>query len=129
VTIARTRPRFGMPAALLRHGIVVLLAIGAVWAQGVARATPVADNPVAWMVLSIALGVLAAIVARGLLGAVFLVVGLLVGVELLILHQTGDSAAAAAALRSDGWLYAALIAVALEAYLIALLILMRFRRA
>jgi hypothetical protein len=118
-----------MPAALLRHGVVVLLAIGAVWAQGIARATPVADNPVAWMALSIVLGVLAAIVARGLMGAVFLVVGLVVGVELLLAHQTGDAAEAAAALRRDGWLYAALIAVALEAYLIALLILMRFRRA
>ena len=118
-----------MTAALLRHGIVLLLAIGAVWAMGIARDTAISDSPFSWLVLSVVVGALAALIARGLMGAVFLVAGLILGFGLLVGHQTGVSAEAATALRQDGWLFAALIAVALEAYLIVFLILMRFRRA
>jgi len=107
---------------------VVLLAIGAVLAQGIALQNSVTDRPWSWVAVSVGLGALAAIVARGLMGAVFLVVGLLVGVEILVIRQSGSAADAAAALRQDGWLYAALVAAALAAYLVVLLILMRFRR-
>jgi hypothetical protein len=127
--VSVARPRYGFPAALLRHGVVVLLAIGAVLAQGIALQTSVTDRPWSWMALSVGLGALAAIVARGLMGAVFLVVGLLVGVEVLLVHQHGSAAEAVAALRQEGWLYAAVVAAALAAYFVVLLILMRFRRA
>jgi hypothetical protein len=127
--VSVARPRYGFPAALLRHGVVVLLAIGAVLAQGIALQTSVTDRPWSWMALSVGLGALAAIVARGLMGAVFLVIGLLVGVEVLLVHQHGSAAEAVAALRQEGWLYAAVVAAALAAYFVVLLIVMRFRRA
>jgi hypothetical protein len=123
------RPRYGFPAALLRHGLVVLLAIGAVWAQGIALQQSVTDRPWSWLAVSVGLGALAAIVARGLMGALFLVIGLLVGVELLLLHQYGSAAEAVAALRQNGWMYAAIVAAAIATYLVVLLILSRFRRA
>jgi hypothetical protein len=127
VTLA-ARPRFGMTAALLRHGIILVLAIGVLWAQGVVRETPVGDSPVAWLGISIALGVVAAIVARSLTGAVFLVGGMLVGVLLLIGHQEASAAGVGDVLAQDGWLYAAMIAAALEAYLIVLLVFVRIRQ-
>jgi hypothetical protein len=123
------RPRYGLPAALLRHGVVVLLAIGAVLAQGIALQTSVTDRPWSWVAVSVGLGALAAIVARGLMGAVFLVIGLLVGVEVLLVYKHGSAAEAVAALREEGWLYAAIVAVAIATYLVVLLILMRFRRS
>jgi len=116
-----------MPAALLRHGIVLVLAIGVLWVQGVVRETPVGDSPVAWLAISIALGVIAAIVARSLTGAVFLVGGMLVGVMLLLGYQESTTAGVGDVLAQDGWLYAAMIAAALEAYLIVLLVFIRLR--
>jgi hypothetical protein len=127
--LSLARPRFGLPAALLRHGVVVLLAIGAVLAQGMALQVSVSDRPWSWVAVSAGLGALAAIVARGLMGALFLVIGLLVGVEVLLIYQHDSAAEAIAVLRQDGWLYAALVAAALAAYFVVLLILMRFRRA
>lgn len=123
------RPRYGLPSALLRHGVVLLLAIGAVLAQGIALELSVSDRPWSWLAVSVGLGALAAIIARGPMGAPFLVVGLLIGIEILVIRQSGSAADAAAALRQDGWLYAAFVAAALAAYLIVLLILVRFRRA
>jgi hypothetical protein len=118
-----------MPAALLRHGIVLVLAIGVLWLQGVVRETPVGDSPVAWLAISIALGVIAAVVARSLTGAVFLVGGMFFGVLLLIGHQQSGAAGVGDVVAQDGWLYAAMIAAALEAYLIVLLVFTRLRRS
>lgn len=123
------RPRYGLPSALLRHGVVLLLAIGAVLAQGIALELSVSDRPWSWLAVSLGLGALAAIIARGPMGAPFLVVGLLIGIEILVIRQSGSAADAAVALRQDGWLYAAVVVAALAAYLIVLLILVRFRRA
>ena len=122
------RPRFGLPAALLKHGIVLVLGIGAIWVEATAL-PPVSQQPVAWLAISIVIGVVAAIIARGLIGSVFLVSGMILGVLGLLMSQYVATADAAARLGQDGWLYAALILAALEAYLIVLLILIRFRRA
>jgi hypothetical protein len=118
-----------MPAALLRHGIVLVLAIGVLWVQGVVRETTVGDSPVAWLAVSITLGVIAAFVARSLVGAVFLVGGMLLGVLLLIGHQESSTAGVGDLVAQDGWLYAAMIFAALEAYLIVLLVFTRLRRS
>ena len=123
------RPRFGLPSAVLRHGVVLLLAMGAVLGQGMALELSVSDRPWSWLAVSVGLGALAAVIARGPMGAVFLVAGLLVGIEVLVIRQSGSTGDAAAALRQDGWLYAAVVAAALAAYLVVLLIIVRIRRA
>ena len=99
------------------------------WAQGVIRETSVGDSPVAWLAISIALGVIAAVIARSLIGAIFLVGGMLAGVLLLIGHQQSSTAGVGDVLAQNGWLYAAIIAAALEAYLIVLLVFTRLRRS
>jgi hypothetical protein len=118
-----------MTAALLRHGLVLVLAVAAVWTLGVTLNRPVAEQPVVWLATAVLVGVLAAIVARGWLGAVFLVAGMALGVDLLIATQTGSSADALAALKQDGWLYAAMTLASLEAYLIVVLLFTWRRRA
>ena len=128
MSLARGRPRFGMTAALMRHGLVLLLAIGAVWTLGVTLDRAVSEQPVTWLATSIAVGIVAAIVARGWLGAIFLVAGMLLGIDLLIATQTASSADALAVLREHGWLYAAMTLAALEAYLIAVLLFVWRRR-
>jgi len=55
--------------------------------------------------------------------------GMLLGIDLLIASQTTTSADALAALKQDGWLYAAMTLAALEAYLIAVLLFVWRRTA
>ena len=81
------------------------------------------------VVLAIAVGAVTAVVAGGLIGAVFLVAGMLAGFAVVVAYQQTSTADAGAALGRDGGLYLALIAVALVVYLIVLFVLMRLRRA
>jgi hypothetical protein len=129
VSLTARRPRFGLPAAVLRHGVVLVLAMAAIWVLGVTLDRPASEQPVLWLAVATGLGVVTAIIARGLMGAIFLVVGMILGFDLLLANEFGTTSDAFAALKQDGWLYVALTLAALEAYLIALLIVIRIRRA
>ena len=78
--------------------------------------------------LAVAVGAVTAVVARGLIGAVFLVAGMLAGFA-VVAYQNASTADPGVVLGQDGWLYLALVAVALAMYLFVLFLLMRLRRA
>ena len=122
------RPRYGMPAALLRHGFVFVMALASILILDLSLGLSIADQPLTWLAAALVIGVVAAVIARGPMGAVFLVAGLLLGVVVLAAVQYVSTADAGPALFDNGWLYAALIGAALGAYFVVLLILLRLRR-
>jgi len=126
--VTAARRSYGMPETLLRHGAIVLLSAGAVVAQGGALSVSVFSQPWSWLAVAIALGALSAVIGRGLIGTVFLLIGFGIGIQLLLVTQIGSTAAAENALSRDGYLYVAMLAAAVEAYLLALLVVVRLRR-
>jgi hypothetical protein len=119
---AQARPRFGLPVALLRHALVLVLAFASTMPQLAVQHLTVS------LALAIAVGAVTAVVARGLIGAVFLVAGMLAGFA-VVAYQNASTANPGVVLGQDGWLYLALVAVALATYLVVLFLLMRLRRA
>ena len=117
-----------MPETLLRHGVIVLLAAGAVVAQGGTLSVSVFDQPWSWLAVAIVLGVLSAIIGRGLIGTVFLLIGFGVGIQVLLVTHLGSTDSARSALARDGYLYAAMLAAAVEACLVVLLLRVGLRR-
>lgn len=119
---------YGLPAALLRHSIVVVLVAGAVIGQGKLLSVAIGNQPWSWLAVAIGVGALAAIVARSVIGAVFVVIGFALGLFLLLTSQVTSAADAGHALANDSWLYGAMLAAALEAYLVVMLVVARLRR-
>ena len=120
---AQASPRFGLPVALVRHTLVLVLAFASVMPQLAVQHLTVS------LALAIAVGAVTAVVAGGLIGSVFLVAGMLAGFVVVVAYQNTSTTDAGAFLGQIGGLYVALIAVALVAYLIVWLVLMRLRRA
>jgi len=125
--LARARRTYGLPETMLRHMTVGLLTAGAVVAQGGTLAVAINVGLVSWLASAIGLGVLTAIIARGLTGVLFLVFGFGIGVSILLATNEGSTAAASLALIRDGYLYGAALVLAAEAYLITLIVLMWVR--
>jgi hypothetical protein len=127
-SFARARRSYGMPETLLRHGTVLLLSAGAVVAQGGTLSVAIMSQPWSWLAVAIAVGVLSAIIAGRLLGVAFLVFGFGIGIEMLLVTKLGSTAQASLALQRDGYLYGAMLAAAVEAFLLTMLLLVWVRR-
>jgi hypothetical protein len=123
-----TRRYYGLPSAIARHAIVLALAIGAVLVEGQMLSVTIASQPTSWLATAVGVGVLSALVAGALVGALFLLAGLAVGIQVLLVTQAGSTAAAEVTLGSDGGLYAAVLAAGLLAYLLVLIVLAALRR-
>jgi len=112
-----------MPVVVVRHALVLVLAFGSVLAQLAVQQLTVSVS------LAILLGAVAALLARGLMGAVFLAGGMLAGFFVVVAYQNTTPADAGTAVGHDGWLYALLIAVALATYFVVRLVIGRLRRS
>jgi hypothetical protein len=126
VTLARRS--LGLPLTMVRHAIVLALVAAAVIAHGQLESVAIGGQPWTWIAGAIGVGVLTAIIGRGLIGAVFVVAGFVLGLYLLLVVRAGTAAATASMLGEDGWLYAAMLVAALVAYLVITLIIGWLRR-
>ena len=119
-----TLPRYyGMPLALLRHTTVFALAAGAVWIQSIVLGNAIEQTLGSWILVAAGVGVLSAILARRVVGVVFVAAGYVVGLIAVLVGQTG----AATAMGANSALYLEVVEVAMLAYLLTAIALMRLR--
>lgn len=109
---------FGLPSAMLRHLIVLGLAGGAVVAQGLVLAVPIEGQFLSWVAIAIGVGVASALLARGAIGVLFVIVGSVVGLMLTFAIKFGATADVARTLGTVGVLYLEIVEVAALAYLL-----------
>ena len=117
------RRSYGLPAAMLRHLIVLGVAAGAVAIEGVTLAQPINERFGSWVLVAIGIGVLCALIARGVLGVVFVVAGVSIGILVIFAVQTGAAANLSATLPTTGTLYLEIVVVAAIAYLATAIVL------
>jgi hypothetical protein len=122
------RRSYGLPAAMLRHSIVFSLALGAIIAQGITSGVPVDSQFVSWAAVAGGVGALSALIARRLLGLVFLVAGAVVGMLVLFVVNFGDAASVSSAIGSVGLYYLKVVDLAALTYLLTAIVLRRLRR-
>lgn len=108
----------GLPAPFFRHALVVLAGVAAV--LGAAYLTgPAAVGGMPWLVLPALVGVLAGVIARGWLGALFLLVGTGLGLLILLAWRFGLTETAAQELNAHAAAYGAPLAAGAVGYTIA----------
>jgi hypothetical protein len=113
---------------MLRHGIVLAVAAGAVLAQGLFLDVRVDQQLTSWLAVGVGVGVLGAIVSRGLIGLVFAVAGLGIGLMAVLASRLGQTANVNAELANHGIVYIELVEVAALAYLLTAIGLTGIRR-
>ena len=109
---------FGLPMAIFRHGIILAISAGAILAQGLYLKVPVDAQFTSWVLVAIGVGVLSALLAPRLVGLVFVVAGMTVGVLALFAIQVGSTAGVQVAALTVGILYIEVIESAALAYLL-----------
>ena len=122
------RPSYGLSAPLLRHAIVVALAAGAVIAQGLVLAVPVDAQFVSWIAVAVGVGVLSALLARRVLGVLFVVVGTTLGMLAIFVIELGTTATVSVAATAVGLLYLEVLETATLAYLLTAIMVLSVRR-
>ncbi len=127
MTAARQRS-YGLPAAMLRHAIVLAVAAGAVVAQGLFLDVRVDQQLISWLAVGVGVGLLGAIVSRGLIGLVFVVVGIGIGLIAILATRLGQTASVNSELANHGVVYIELVEVAALAYVLTVVVLERVRR-
>jgi hypothetical protein len=125
--IATHHRSYGLPAAMLRHGIVLAVAAGAVIAQGLFLDVRVDEQLTSWLAVGVGVGLLGAIVSRGLIGLVFAVAGLGIGLMAVLASRLGQTANVNAELANHGIVYIELVEVAALVYVLTLIVLARLR--
>lgn len=117
-----------LAAVFVRHTLVLVGA--ALVAYLVGRAVPAEGRSAVWLGAAVALGLIAALVARGWLGVIFLLVGAGLGTLLELHLRTNGGPALGDAIADGRGIYLAALAAAVVAYLAltGLLIALRRRR-
>jgi hypothetical protein len=113
---------------MLRHGIVLAVAAGAVIAQGLFLDVGVDQQLMSWLAVGVGVGLLGAIVSRGLIGLVFVVVGIGIGLMAILATRLGQTASVNSELASHGVVYIELVEVAALVYVLTVIVLERVRR-
>jgi hypothetical protein len=112
---------------MLRHGIVLAVAAGAVIAQGLFLDVRVDEQLTSWLAVGVGVGLLGAIVSRGLIGLVFAVAGLGIGLMAVLASRLGQTAYVNAELAYHGIVYIELVEVPAVVYVLTLIVLARLR--
>ncbi len=123
-------PRTERPGSLAepfaRHGLIFVG--GAVAAYVVAAQLPVGGQPLVWLAGAVVLGLASALIGRGWLGLLFVLVGLGIGLALELHLRVGPGSEAVHELGRHGPIYLAAAAVLVVTYAATLIAIGLLRR-
>lgn len=114
--MAATHRALGLPSPFFRHALVLALGIAAVLVPSLVLAMPIAASVGLWLTLAAGAGLVGAVLGRGWLGVLFVLLGMGAGVLLMLAVQHGAANSAASHLASHSGAYLAVAAVAAAAY-------------